>query len=143
MTLCRVLGVMTRRLSEQKQEQIKELVLKGYRDTSISNKLKTPRTTVVKYTKIIRENLQANRKLIIESFDYEYQKLNESFDLRKERINERMDKTHDPRIIMDCEKLLHQIDIDKWKLLGDSDIVLAVRRMRDERISKGITERTS
>ena len=81
------------------------------------------------------ENASGGR---IEIFDIEYGKIRESLEDRLERLHEKREellesKEYSNQEIINLEKLIHQVDIDRWKLLADNDVVLSVRRIKDAR----------
>jgi|SRR6185312_7507957 len=129
------------KLATETREQIRVLTLRGFNDYQIADKLKIDRSISWYHYNKVRKSIEyTNRKDLIDSFDSEYAMIRASFDYRKSRLEERLEATKDESTIVALEKLIHQIDVDRWKLLGDNEIVLAVRRMKDERVSQTITK---
>lgn len=126
------------KLAEQTREQIRELTLRGYSDTQIAKKLNLDRSIVWYHYDKVKKSIEfTNRRDLIDSFDSEYAMVRASFEFRKARLEERLEKAEKEDLplsdITNLERLIHQLDVDRWRLLGDNEVVLAVRRLKDER----------
>ena len=124
-----------KRHKQKIRNQIKELIFKGYRDTKISELTGLPKTVVTGYSKKVRKELEYNGEKATEILHYEYELLKGSLSQRKEILAELLDHETDTKTRLDIVKFLHKLDLDMWKLLGDSEVVLAVKSMKDGRIS--------
>ncbi len=124
-----------KRLKQSIRDQVKELKIKGYGDAKISQKIGLPKTRVTGISKKIRKELEYNGEQALEILPYEHELLKRSFSQHKEILAEMLDKTTDTKTRLDIVKFSHRLDIDLWKLLGDSEVVQDVKRMRNGRIS--------
>ena len=137
---------MKRELKEKLQEEIKQLICLGYNDYQIGRKLKIHRSIVYRFRNKFEQSLGfMNQRDLIDRFEIEYRKMELSFEASKTRLNELKLAAEGAEDYVEAARIeveIHKIDVDKLKLLEDNDLVLAIRKIKNDRILNQNTQGT-
>lgn len=128
---------MVSELSEQQRVTIYELSLQGYTEQQIADKTGIPRSTVGWHIRKI-EGLVEYRlsELAIKEFQLEFMKNRDAITNDIREITERMQQVTDNLEWIKLHDSRHQRRLDLWKLLGDGQVVMALKKMKRKQLEE-------